>query len=116
MDKTSIVVYTEQDMIMILQKKKKKKGKKSSRSNPRLTDQLLNRQKRSIPHFSIRMRHQIHHTRFCSEFRHISIQKKSESKKKKTRGEVKRKHNMIDSLLSTIVVLDILTDIIRCNG
>lgn len=27
MDKTSIVVYTEQDMIMILQKKKKKKGK-----------------------------------------------------------------------------------------
>jgi len=73
MDKTSIVVYTEQDMIMISQKKK---GKKSSRSNPRLTDQLLNRQKRSIPHFRIRMRHQIHHTRFCSEFRHISIQKK----------------------------------------
>jgi len=27
MDKISIVVYTEQDMIMILQKKKKKKGK-----------------------------------------------------------------------------------------
>ena len=83
MDKTSIVVYTEQDMIMILQKKKKK-GKKSSRSNPRLTDQLLNRQKRSIPHFSIRMRHQIHHTRFCSEFRHISIQK--------VRIETKKKH------------------------
>jgi len=29
MDKTSIVVYTEQDMIMILQKKKKEKGKRN---------------------------------------------------------------------------------------
>jgi len=84
MDKISIVVYTEQDMIMTLQKKKRKREKKLSRSNPRLTNQLLNRQKRSIPHFRIRMRHQIHHTRFCSEFRHISIQK--------VRIETKKKH------------------------
>jgi len=100
LDKTSIVVDTEQDMIMILQEKKQEKGgKKSSRSNPRLTDQLLNRQKRSIPHFRIRMRHQIHHTRFCSKFRHISIPKKSQGRRKKKLGEARsktKKNNVID--------------------
>jgi len=97
MDKTSIVVYTEQDMIMILQKKKRKREKKSSRSNPRLTDQLLNRQKRSIPHLGIRMRHQIHHTRFCSEFRHISIQKVRIKKKNTRRGKKKTQYDQLTS-------------------
>ena len=114
MDKTSIVVYTEQDMIMILQKKKGKEivtqqskaDWPTAEQTKALDTSLQDSNASSNPSHALLLRIPSH----------IYTKKVRIKKKKKTRGEVKRKHNMIDSLLSTIVVLDILTDIIRCNG
>jgi len=110
MDKASIIVDTEQDMIMSLQKTKKGERNRHAAIQGWLTNCWTDKSARYLTSGFECVIKSI--TRAFAPNSVTSLY--SQEFKKNLRWG--KKNNMIDLLLSAIIVLDILTDIIRCNG